>query len=182
MDSECLLANRRLPGSGHNKRLHRVESGPSVTGSGPLIRFRHCAPRVGWFGGAGATQARGRSPTGNQRTIVSDLQLAPRTARGRFFSSMARSYVTISPGAGRKDRSTIAVMCMNTGWPPPAGVTKPNPRSEFQLLIFPLYRTVLSMPQPPFLTTQPEDYWTRFCGVDGSGFVCWLAFTSLMGQ
>jgi len=61
---------------------------------------------------------------------------------------------------------------MNTGWPPPAGVTKPNPRSEFQLLIFPLYRTVLSMPQPPFLTTQPEDYWTRLCGADGSGFVC----------
>ena len=53
-----------------------------------------------------------------------------RTARGRFFSSMARSYVTISPEVGGRDRSAIAVMCMNTGSPLPAGVTKPNPRSE----------------------------------------------------
>src|SRR2546430_735106 len=84
-----------------------------------------------------------------------------RTARGRFFSSMARSYVTISPEVGGRDRSAIAVMCMNTGSPPLAGVTKPNPRSEFQLVIFPLCRTMFSLPPSLFLTTQPEDYWTR---------------------
>ena len=84
-----------------------------------------------------------------------------RTARGRFFSSMARSYVTISPEVGGRDRSAIAVMCMNTDSPPLAGVTKPNPRSEFQLVIFPLCRTMFSLPPSLFLTTQPEDYWTR---------------------
>src|SRR5205085_1386688 len=84
-----------------------------------------------------------------------------RTARGRFFSSMARSYVTISPEVGGRDRSVIAVMCMNTGSPPLAGVTKPNPRSEFQLVIFPLCRTMFSLPPSLFLTTQPQDYWTR---------------------
>ena len=79
------------------------------------------------------------------------------TARGRFFSSMARSYVTISPAAGGRDRSAIAVMCMNTGSPPPAGVTKPNPRSEFQLVIFPLCRTMFRCRR----RLQPEVYWTR---------------------
>src|SRR5205085_10147045 len=84
-----------------------------------------------------------------------------RTPPARFFSSMATSYVTIPPEDGRRDRSAIAVMCMNTDSPPLAGVTKPNPRSEFQLVIFPLCRTMFSLPPSLFLTTQPEDYWTR---------------------
>jgi hypothetical protein len=67
------------------------------------------------------------------------------TARGRFFSSKARSYITMSPSAGGRRRAEIAVTCRNTRSPPPAGVTKPKPRSEFQLVIFPFCLTLTTV-------------------------------------
>lgn len=70
------------------------------------------------------------------------------TARRRFLSSSARSYVTMSPSSGARCRSEIAVMCTNRGSPPPAGVIDPKPRSAFQLVTFPFCRALIAM--PPF--------------------------------